>query len=60
MGVAQTFSGIARVLAPVLGTIAFQRLGVNAPFLIGGVTMASVGYVAWRFVRPVAIPAPVP
>jgi MFS family permease len=57
MGVAQTFAGIARVLAPVLGTIAFQRLGVDAPFLIGGITMSVVGYVAWRFVRP-ATPTP--
>lgn len=57
MGVAQTFAGIARVLAPVLGTIAFQRLGVDAPFLIGGITMSIVGYVAWRFVRP-ATPTP--
>jgi multidrug resistance protein len=60
MGVAQTFAGIARVLAPVLGTMAFQRLGVAAPFLIGGATMAAVGYVAWRFVRPAAAPTPVP
>lgn len=60
MGVAQTFAGISRVIAPVLGTMAFQRLGVNAPFLIGGVTMATVGYVAWRFVRPATTSATVP
>jgi MFS family permease len=60
MGVAQTFAGISRVLAPVLGTIAYQRLGIDAPFLIGGVTMAVVGYVAWRFVRPLATPAGTP
>jgi multidrug resistance protein len=50
MGVAQSFAGLARIFAPVLGTIAFQRLGVNAPFLLAGLTMASVGVVAWRFV----------
>ena len=52
MGVAQTFAGISRVIAPVFGTIAFQRLGVNSPFLLGGVTMLIVAWTAFRFVRP--------
>ncbi len=52
MGVAQTFAGVARVLAPILGTIAFQRIGVNAPFLCGGVVVLGVAFVAWRFVAP--------
>lgn len=51
MGVAQTFAGVSRVLAPILGTIAFQRIGVDAPFLIGGLVVAGVGYVSWRYVR---------
>jgi len=53
MGVAQAFAGMARIIAPIAGTIAFQRIGVNAPFLLGGVTMLGVAWFSWRFVRPV-------
>lgn len=52
MGVAQTFAGIARVIAPIAGTIAFQRLGVDSPFLLGGATMLLVGWTAFRYLRP--------
>jgi multidrug resistance protein len=52
MGVAQTFAGFSRVIAPILGTIAFQRLGINSPFIISGLVVAGVGYVAWRHVTP--------
>lgn len=48
MGVAQTFAGVARIVAPVAGTIAYQRLGVDAPFLLGGGVMMVVGWVVWR------------
>lgn len=58
MGVAQTFAGIARVIAPIVGTTAFQRLGTNAPFLLGGVTMLMVAGVAFRYVRPADLTAP--
>ena len=51
MGVAQTFAGIARVVAPIAGTIAFQRLGVDWPFWLGGLTMLGVTGIAFRFVR---------
>jgi MFS family permease len=51
MGVAQTFAGMARVVAPIGGTVAFQRLGIHAPFLLSGLTMGAVGYVAWRITR---------
>ncbi|HPF61662.1 MAG: MFS transporter [Gemmatimonadales bacterium] len=60
MGVAQTFAGLSRVVAPIVGTIAFQRLGVDAPFLLSGCVVAGVGYVAFRHVRPAPRPAPVP
>ena len=60
MGVAQTFAGLSRVVAPIVGTIAFQRLGVDAPFLLSGCVAAGVGYVAFRHVRPAPRPAPVP
>lgn len=55
MGVAQTFAGIARVLAPIFGTILFQRISINAPFLAGGAIVALVAFVAFRF-----IPSPAP
>lgn len=51
MGVAQTFAGLARVVAPISGAVAFQRLGINAPFVLSGITMAVVGYVAWGAAR---------
>jgi MFS family permease len=60
MGVAQTFAGVSRVIAPIVGTIAFQRLGVDAPFLLSGLVVLGVGYVAFRHVRPAPRPAPVP
>ena len=53
MGVAQTFAGIARVLAPIAGTIAFQRLGIHAPFIAGGLIVLLVSWATFRYVRPV-------
>ncbi len=58
MGVAQTFAGIARVLAPILGTIAYQRLGVHAPFLLGGLIVLVVAWVAFTKVAVVRRPLP--
>ncbi|MES2306603.1 MAG: MFS transporter [Gemmatimonadota bacterium] len=60
MGVAQTFAGIARVIAPIFGTIAFQRLGTNWPFWLGGFTMLCVAGVTFRFVQPAARAVPAP
>jgi multidrug resistance protein len=48
MGVAQTFAGLARVMAPVLATIAFQRLGHGWPFYGAGVLVALVGIMAFQ------------
>jgi multidrug resistance protein len=48
MGVAQTFAGIARVVAPLLATAAFQRLGHGWPFYIAGGYVALVGLMALR------------
>jgi MFS family permease len=48
MGVAQTFAGIARVLAPILGTVAYQRIGVHAPFVIGGAIVLLMAWVTFR------------
>ena len=48
MGVAQTFAGLARVVAPLLATTAFQRLGHAWPFYLGGACVAVVGMLAFR------------
>ncbi len=48
MGVAQTFSGLARVVAPLLATAAFQRLGHGWPFYIAGGYVGLVGMMALR------------
>src|SRR5918993_2385674 len=48
MGVAQTFAGLARVLAPVLATIAFQRLGHGWPFYVAAGYVALVGIMAFQ------------
>jgi MFS family permease len=52
MGVAQTFAGIARVIAPLIATWAFQHVGVSWPFLIAGVIVALVGILAFRLDLP--------
>jgi MFS family permease len=48
MGVAQTFAGIARVVAPILATMAFQRLGHGSPYYAAGVLVAVVGIMAFQ------------
>ncbi len=48
LGVAQTFAGVSRVLAPLIATSAFQRLGPASPFLIAGLVVAMVGVLAFR------------
>ncbi|MBA3319328.1 MAG: MFS transporter [Gemmatimonadales bacterium] len=48
MGVAQTFAGLARVAAPLLATMAFQRLGHGAPFYIAGTCVALAGVLAFQ------------
>jgi sugar phosphate permease len=48
MGVAQTFAGVSRVIAPVLATNAFQRLGHAAPFYMAGAIVALVGLLAFQ------------
>ena len=48
MGVAQTFAGLARVVAPLLATTVFQRLGHGWPFYLAGVRRALVGVLAFQ------------
>jgi multidrug resistance protein len=48
MGVAQTFAGLARVVAPLLATSLFQRLGHGWPFFVAGGFVALVGVMAFQ------------
>lgn len=54
MGVAQTFAGLSRVLAPLLATAAFQRVGHHAPFFLAAGVVAVAGLLATR-VQPVVM-----
>jgi MFS family permease len=64
MGVAQTFGGLARVVAPVIATGAFQRLGHGSPFYVAGGFVAVVSLMAFQVqvepptVQAVPVPAP--
>ena len=57
MGSAQTFAGIARVIAPILATRAFQDYGHDWPFYMAAATVALVSILAFRL-GPVAEPTP--
>lgn len=48
MGVAQTFAGMSRVIAPLIATSAFQRFGTGSPFFIAGVIVLMVSVLAFR------------
>lgn len=51
MGVAQTFAGIARVVAPIAGTFAFQTLGISSPFILGGIIVLLVSWTTFHHVQ---------
>jgi MFS family permease len=48
MGVAQTFAGLARVVAPILATRAFQDYGHAWPFYLAAATVALVSVLAFH------------
>lgn len=48
MGVAQTYAGTARVVAPILGTVIFQRVGHQWPFVAAAGAMALVSVLAFK------------
>ena len=56
MGSAQTFAGLARVVAPILATRAFQDWGHDWPFYMAAATVALVSVLAFRL-GPVGEPA---
>jgi MFS family permease len=57
LGVQQTFGGVARVLAPIGATAAFQGLGVGVPFYLAAGVVGLAATLAWQVERP---PAAVP
>jgi MFS transporter, DHA1 family, tetracycline resistance protein len=48
MGVSQTFAGLARVVAPLLATTLFQRLGHGWPYYVAAICVALVGIMAFQ------------
>src|SRR6184192_3788277 len=57
MGIAQTFAGISRVLAPLLSTTLFQRVGHGMPFYFAATFVGVVSLLAFQVERQ---PAPEP
>ena len=51
MGVAQTFAGLARVVAPLMATAIFQRLGHAWPFYVAGGIVALAGMLTLQVPR---------
>ena len=47
MGVAQTFGGVARAAAPIVGTMVFQYLGHTWPYFVSAALVGVVGFLAW-------------
>jgi MFS family permease len=58
MGIAQTFAGISRVVAPVLSTNLFQRIGHATPFYFAATFVAVVSLLAFH-VDAQPVPEPV-
>jgi MFS family permease len=48
MGIAQTYGGIARMIAPVIATFVYQRFGHTVPFYVAAAFVALVGILAFR------------
>jgi MFS family permease len=53
LGVQQAFGAVARTVAPIWATAAFQVLGVGVPFYLAGAVVAIVGLLAFG-VKPAA------
>lgn len=59
MGVAQTFGGISRVIAPLFATLLFGHVGHVAPFFAAAAIVAFVSVLAFRIEPYVPTPTPV-
>jgi MFS family permease len=60
MGVAQTFAGLARVIAPLLATMLFQRFSHGTPFYVAGGVVALAGVLALQSPRESRVTSPTP
>ncbi len=58
MGVQQAFGAVARIVAPLWATPAFQLLGHASPFFIAAAVMAAVNLMAWQVPARRAEPLP--
>ena len=58
MGIAQTYGGIARMIAPVIATFAYQHLGHAMPFSVAAVLVALVSILAFRIPGRLRCPVP--
>jgi MFS family permease len=58
MGVAQTFAGLARVVAPLASTTIFQRLGHDWPFYVAGGIVTLAGALTLRIPREAHLARP--
>jgi len=56
MGVAQTYAGISRVLAPLVATTLYQRLGHGTPFFVAAVIVALVSLLSFSVSHPATEP----
>jgi predicted MFS family arabinose efflux permease len=54
LGAGQSMSAFARVVGPAFGGLAFDRLGVPAPYLIGATLMALAWTISLTLLRPSA------
>ncbi|MEO8030441.1 MAG: MFS transporter [Gemmatimonadota bacterium] len=59
MGVAQTYGGLARVVAPLLAAFMYQKISHASPFFLGAGLVALVGVIAVRL-NPGPVPGPTP
>jgi hypothetical protein len=57
LGVQQTFGGLARVVAPIWATAAFQGLGAGVPFLVAAAVVGVVVLMAFQVAEPEPIVA---
>jgi MFS family permease len=57
MGTAQTFAGVARVVAPLFSTTLYQRVGHGAPFILSAIIVAGVSMLSFRLSAVQAEPA---
>jgi len=59
MGIAQTFAGVSRVVAPVLSTTLFQRISHAMPFYFAAAFVGLVSLLAFQVEARPAAPEPV-